>query len=63
LSAPTAIIVESPIDAELGDLLGVGRDGDEVSGGGGLIAAQAGQQPIPRGMRVGHGLEGGEGLG
>ena len=51
------------IDAELRDLLRVGGDGDEVLGDGGLVAAEALQRPVARGVRVGHGLERGEGLG
>ena len=51
------------VDAELRHLLRVGGDGDEMLGGGGLLALEAGQQPVARGMRVGHGLERGEGLG
>ncbi len=50
------------VDAELRHLRGIGRDGDEMSGNGGFLAFQAGQQPVTRGMRVGHGLERGEGL-
>jgi hypothetical protein len=34
-----------------------------MSGNGGFLAFQAGQQPVTRGMRVGHGLQRGEGLG
>ncbi len=42
---------------------GVGGDGDEVFGDGGGIAAQAGERPFARGVRVGHRLLRGEGLG
>ena len=51
------------VDAELRHLLGVGRDGDEVLGDGRLVAAEALQGPVAGGVGVGHGLEGGEGLG
>ena len=51
------------VDAELRHLLGIGRDGDEMLGDGACLAVQAGQQPVARGARVGHGLERGEGLG
>ena len=45
------------VDPELGDLLGVRRDRDEVLGDGRVVAAEAGQQPVARGPRVGEGLE------
>ena len=50
------------VDAELRDLFGVGRDGDEVLGDG-LLVAELCQRPVARGVGVGHGLERGEGLG
>ena len=48
------------INAELGDFGGVGGDGDEMLGDGLFIAAQAGERPVARGVRVGHGFERGE---
>ena len=42
--------------------VGVGRDGDEVLGDRLLVAAQAVQQPVARGVRVGHRLQRREGL-
>ena len=49
------------VDAELGDTLGVGGDGDEVLGDR-LLGAQLRQRPLPRGLGVGHRLQRGEGL-
>ena len=49
------------VDAELLDLGGVGADGDEVRGDGGL--AEALDEPGAGGVGVGHRLLGGEGLG
>ncbi|VTR70981.1 conserved hypothetical protein [Desulfosarcina cetonica] len=50
------------VDAEAGDALGVGGNGHEVPGHGGLIT-QFGNAPRPGGMGVGQGLQGREGLG
>jgi hypothetical protein len=50
------------IDAEFRDLLGIRRDRDEMLGDRLGIAAEAAQRPIPRAVRVGHGLQRGEGL-
>ncbi len=51
------------VDAELGDLGGIRGDGHEVLGDGLDVAAEARKRPVARRVRVGHGLEGGEGLG
>ena len=51
------------VDAELRDFLCVGGDGDEVLGDGGFVVAEIFESPVARGVRVGHGLERGEGLG
>ncbi len=50
------------VDPEGGDGLAVGRDGDEVMADG-LFLFEALQEPATGGMGVGHGFEGGEGLG
>ena len=51
------------VDAELRHLLGIGGNGDEMLGSGRSLTVQPGQQPVTRGVRVGHGLQRGEGLG
>ena len=51
------------VDAELLDFVGVGRDRDEMLGDRLLVLASAARRPVARGVGVGHGLEGGEGLG
>ena len=51
------------IDAERADGRGIGRDRDEVLRDRRLAAAEAAQQPRPRGTGVGHGLQRREGLG
>ena len=45
------------IDAELRHLRGVRRDGDEMPGDRPRIAAEALEQPVARGSRVGHRLQ------
>ena len=50
------------IDAELGDLPGIGRNGDEVLGDRGGIASQLVHRPGAGRMGVGHRLQRGEGL-
>ena len=50
------------VDAERGDLLGVGGDGDEVLGDRRLVAAQPVEQPAAGLRGVGQRLLGGEGL-
>jgi hypothetical protein len=50
------------IDPELRDLFGIGRDGDEMPGDRLGVAAQAAQRPVARAVRIGHGLQGREGL-
>ena len=51
------------VDAECGDGPCVGGNRDEVFGNGCLGVPEAGEQPVARGMRVGHRLERGERLG
>ena len=50
------------VDPERGDLLGVGRDRDEVLRDRRLVAAEAGQRPLAGGAGVGHRLQRREGL-
>ena len=51
------------VDAELRDFLRVGGDGDEMLGDGGLVSAEPLRAQCARGVRVGHGLQRGEGFG
>ena len=51
------------VDAELGHLLRIGRDGDEMLRHGALVPAQSLEQPIARALGIGHGLQRREGLG
>ncbi|CAM5303099.1 hypothetical protein SHIRM173S_05727 [Streptomyces hirsutus] len=51
------------VDAEVGDLLRVRREGDEVLGDGDLSPVERVQQPGPCGSGVGDRLDGGERLG
>ena len=48
------------IDAELADLLRIGRHGDKMPGHAALITTQTGHHPIARGARIGHGFQRGE---
>ena len=50
------------VDAEGLDLGGVGRDGDEMLRHRLRVAAETGEQPVARRLRVGHRLQRGEGL-
>ena len=50
------------VDTEFRHLLGIGRDGNEVPGYG-LFILKPAQAPGPGGAGVGHGFQGGEGLG
>ena len=51
------------VDAELGDLLGICGDGDEVLGDGGLVTTQTGERPLAGRGGIGHCLQRGKGLG
>ncbi len=51
------------IDAEFRHLRGIGRNGDEVRRHALLISAERPQRPGARGLRIGHRLQRGEGLG
>ena len=51
------------VNAELGYLLRIGRDGDEMLRDGLLVAAQSVEQPLARALGIGHGLQRREGLG
>jgi hypothetical protein len=50
------------INAEGGDFLGVGRDGHEMFGHSAPVATQAVEQPVPRALGIGHGLQRREGF-
>ena len=48
------------VDAELGDLLGVCGNGDEVLGDGGFVTPQTGERPAAGRGGIGHGLQRGK---
>ena len=48
------------VDAELGDLLGICGNGDEVLGDGGFVTTQTGERPLAGRGGIGHGLQRGK---